>query len=128
MEMASLLIAAYCQRTGMSQGTLDAYLQVSKRHSRASGPGEPERHEVAGLLGEPAPDSDDRCARSRHARGRRRAEEALTPETDPQKSLTEACLHGLMAKLCDDVDALDNYLPPRIAQNESGSVRSFVKP
>ncbi|MEU7487101.1 hypothetical protein [Streptomyces sp. NPDC042319] len=67
-------------------------------------------------MGDPAPDSDDRCARSRHARGRRRAEEALTPETDPQKLLTEACLHGLMAKLCDDIDALDNYLPPRIAQ------------
>ncbi|MGK5545005.1 hypothetical protein ACSNOH_09785 [Streptomyces sp. URMC 127] len=28
---------------------------------------------------------------------------------------TEACLHGLKARLCDDVDALDTYFPPHMA-------------
>ncbi|MEU5583290.1 hypothetical protein ABZ791_37725 [Streptomyces huasconensis] len=32
------------------------------------------------------------------------------------KPFTEACLHGLRARLCDDVDALDSYLPPQMAQ------------
>ncbi|MEU5092767.1 hypothetical protein [Streptomyces sp. NPDC021356] len=32
-------------------------------------------------------------------------------EPDEQRQFTEACLHGLRARLCD-VDALDSYLPP----------------
>ncbi|MEH6374159.1 hypothetical protein V7793_07435 [Streptomyces sp. KLMMK] len=38
-----------------------------------------------------------------------------TPEGDLQKLFTEVCLHGLKARLCDDVDALDTYLPPHMA-------------
>ncbi|WP_434597958.1 hypothetical protein [Streptomyces sp. A5-4] len=51
----------------------------------------------------------------RHHRGQSQAEQAQLPEDDPQKLFTEACLHGLKAKLCDDVDALDSYLPPQVA-------------
>ncbi|NWF29476.1 hypothetical protein HW130_25000 [Streptomyces sp. PKU-EA00015] len=36
-------------------------------------------------------------------------------ETDEQRLFTEACLHGLRARLCDDIDALDSYLPPHVA-------------
>ncbi|MGK5631764.1 hypothetical protein [Streptomyces sp. URMC 123] len=28
----------------------------------------------------------------------------------------EAVLQGLTARLCDDIDALDHYLPPHIAE------------
>ncbi|MER6162035.1 hypothetical protein ABT147_42175 [Streptomyces sp. NPDC001868] len=51
-----------------------------------------------------------------HGHGQRQAEQAQRPEGDPQKLFTEACLHGLKAKLCDDVDALDSYLRPQVAQ------------
>ncbi|MEU8848122.1 hypothetical protein AB0C70_18205 [Streptomyces sp. NPDC048564] len=47
--------------------------------------------------------------------GNRYAENAQTPEDDPQKLFTQACLNGLRAKLCEDVDALDRYLPPSMA-------------
>ncbi|MEV6841251.1 hypothetical protein AB0N17_43440 [Streptomyces sp. NPDC051133] len=43
------------------------------------------------------------------------AENAQQVEDDPQNLFTQACLHGLRARLCDDVDALDSYLPPQIA-------------
>ncbi|MFE4337338.1 hypothetical protein ACFRQM_51100 [Streptomyces sp. NPDC056831] len=36
-------------------------------------------------------------------------------ETDEQRLFTEACLHGLRDRLCDDLDALDGCLPPRVA-------------
>ncbi|MFH8894331.1 hypothetical protein [Streptomyces sp. NPDC017949] len=35
-------------------------------------------------------------------------------EDDPQKLFPEARLHGLSARLCEDVDALDSYLPPQV--------------
>lgn len=50
-----------------------------------------------------------------YGRGQRHAEEAQRPEEDPQKLFTEACLHGLRAKICDDIDSLDTYLPPHVA-------------
>ncbi|MFD9324063.1 hypothetical protein ACFWDQ_41640 [Streptomyces sp. NPDC060053] len=53
--------------------------------------------------------------RMRHNRGQRQAEQAQSPEDDPQKPFTEAHLHGLRARLCDDVDSLDSYLPPQVA-------------
>ncbi|MFD9484952.1 hypothetical protein ACFWBX_13275 [Streptomyces sp. NPDC059991] len=37
-------------------------------------------------------------------------------EDDPQKLFTEACPHGLSARLCQDVDALDSCLPPQAAK------------
>ncbi|MEU2872988.1 hypothetical protein ABZ769_27955 [Streptomyces olivoreticuli] len=115
MDMAAMLIAAYCQRTGMAMDTLASYLQIRHQQRRADGPRESDRQELAGMLGEPVPDADDSEAQLRVSWGRGRARDALTPEEDPQRLFTEACLHGLRAKLCDDVDALDSYLPPRVA-------------
>ncbi len=51
----------------------------------------------------------------RFACGHCRAEDALTPEGDPQKLLTQAYLRGLRATLCDDVGALGGRLPPQMA-------------
>lgn len=51
------------------------------------------------------------CRRS----GSSGAKAGLTPEDDPQKLCTAACLHGLRAKLSDGLDSLDTYLPPRVA-------------
>lgn len=55
-------------------------------------------------------------ARMRYDRGERQAEKVQRPEDDPQKLFTEACLHGLRARLYDDVDSLDSYLPPLVAE------------
>ncbi|MFF5131096.1 hypothetical protein ACFY41_29750 [Streptomyces syringium] len=115
MNMAAMLIAAYCQRTGMSLGTLESYLQTRHQRTRAAGPRESDRQELAGMLGDPAPGADDHEARLGYAWGQQHAKGALKPEDDPQQLLTEACLHGLRAKLCDDVDSLDTYLPPPMA-------------
>ncbi|MGW1412462.1 hypothetical protein [Streptomyces sp. NPDC002403] len=46
---------------------------------------------------------------------RRQTEDTLATEDDPQKLFTEACLHGLRAKFCDDVDSLADFLPPQVA-------------
>ncbi|MFH8498848.1 hypothetical protein [Streptomyces coeruleorubidus] len=35
---------------------------------------------------------------------------------DEQRLFTEACLHGLRARLCDDIDSLDSHLPPHVAK------------
>ncbi|MFE2470256.1 hypothetical protein [Streptomyces mirabilis] len=62
-------------------------------------------------------------ARCRQGCGHERGSEAsagsvgvsINLEDDPQQLFTEASLHGLGAPLCDDVDALDSYLPPHAA-------------
>jgi hypothetical protein len=117
MDMASMLIAAYCQRTGMALDTLASYLQTRQQRNRSAGPRESDRAHVAGLVGEALSYEAERAPgdRMRHGRGQRQAEQAQRPEEDPQKLFTEACLHGLRARLCDDVEALDSYLPPRVA-------------
>ncbi|MGX9230271.1 hypothetical protein ACWV95_36575 [Streptomyces albus] len=116
LTMASMLIAAHCERTGMAPDTLRYYLQTDYQKSRADAREmNRARAQVAGLLGEPAPEGDDRVLAMRYAQGQHRAEDALTPEDDPQKPLTAACLYGLSAKLCDDVDALNSYLSPQMA-------------
>ncbi|MEV6949533.1 hypothetical protein AB0N07_48075 [Streptomyces sp. NPDC051172] len=56
MDMASMLIAAYCQRTGMALDTLASYLQTRQQRSRAAGPRDSDRHE----------DPLHRCARPAH--------------------------------------------------------------
>jgi hypothetical protein len=116
MNMAAMLIGAFCEREGMPTTTLRSYLQVKQQHIRADGPKPSDHLEVDGLLGEPAPADGDLEATLRHAWGTRHAESALTPEDDPQKLFAEACLHGLRARLCDDIDSLDSYLPPHIAE------------
>lgn len=50
-----------------------------------------------------------------YGRGQRQAEEAQQPEDDPQALFTAACMHGLRAKLCDEVSSLDHRLPPEVA-------------
>ncbi|WP_248000953.1 hypothetical protein [Streptomyces sp. RPA4-5] len=47
--------------------------------------------------------------------GQLEAKAAQQPEEAPERLFTEACLHGLKARLCDDVDSLDSYLPPQMA-------------
>ncbi|KPI22869.1 hypothetical protein ACGFZJ_41815 [Streptomyces sp. NPDC048253] len=118
MDMVAMLIAAYCERTGMAPHTLQSYLQVGQQEIRAHGTQDEDRAHVAGLMGEAlsyeamqAPTN-----RMRHHRGQRQAEQAQRPEDDPHKLFTEACLHGLKARLCDDVDSLNSYLPPQMAR------------
>ncbi|MEU9775820.1 hypothetical protein AB0E18_14120, partial [Streptomyces sp. NPDC047968] len=84
---------------------------------RDHGPHEEDRAHVAGLMGEALSYEVMRAPtnRMRHHRGQRQAEQAQRPEDDPQRLFTEACLHGLKARLCDDVDSLDSYLPPKVA-------------
>lgn len=114
MDMASMLIAAYCQEhTDISMETLASYLQTRQQRSRAAGPRASDRHEIAGMLGTPLP-PDDQEARRQFSWGQRYAE-GLMSEPDEQRLFTEACLHGLRAKICDDVDSLDGYLPPHVA-------------
>ncbi|MCX4451608.1 hypothetical protein [Streptomyces sp. NBC_01789] len=117
MDMVALLIAAYCKRTGMAAHTLQSYLQVGQQAIRAHGPHEEDHAHVAGLVGEALSYEAMREStnRMRYDRGQRQAEQAQSPEGDPQKLFTEACLHGLRAKLCDDIDSLDSYLPPQVA-------------
>ncbi|MEU2251498.1 hypothetical protein [Streptomyces sp. NPDC019224] len=115
MDTVSMLIAAYCQRTGMAMDTLTSYLQTRQQRSRSVGPKDAERHEVAGMLGTPRPADDDQEATMRFSVGQGYAEDGLMSEPDEQRLFTEACLHGLRARLCDDVDSLDNHLPPHVA-------------
>ncbi|MER5781246.1 hypothetical protein ABT104_05885 [Streptomyces mobaraensis] len=114
MDTVSMLIAAYCQRAGVSLRTLDSYLQTRQQRSRAAGPRESDRQKLAGLLDDPASGADDHETLG-YMWGQQHAKGTLAPEDDLQTLFTEACLHGLRAKLCDDVDALDSYLPPQIA-------------
>ncbi|GGV90988.1 hypothetical protein GCM10010228_80490 [Streptomyces massasporeus] len=115
LDMAAMVIAAYCQRTGMAMDTLASYLQTRQQRSRAAGPRDADRHEVAGMLGGPLPLDDDE-ARLRFSWGQGYAEGGLMAEADEQRLFTVACLHGLRARLCDDVEALDDYLPPHVAK------------
>jgi hypothetical protein len=118
MNMVSMLIAAYCERSGMSKSTLEPYLQLSQQRDRKAGPEKSTWANLAGLLGEEAPASAGQrwtWTSMQFHEGQLQAEDAQRPEDDPQKLFTEACLHGLRAKLCDDVEALDSYLPPQVA-------------
>ncbi|MFH8470617.1 hypothetical protein [Streptomyces sp. NPDC017991] len=116
LDMASLLIAAYCQQhTDISLDTLASYLQTRQQRSRAAGPRESDRQEIAGMLGAAPPPESDSDARRWYSWGSGYASGGLMSEADEQRMFTEACLHGLRARLCDDVDALDNFLPPPVA-------------
>ncbi|MGW3387859.1 hypothetical protein [Streptomyces cinereoruber] len=119
MNMAAMLIAAYCRRMGMSRERLESYLQLCQERARSAGPGDGEWAKLAGLLGEEAPASatvPQTWPSMQFHSGQRVAEEAGRPEEDPQKLFTEACLHGLRARLSDDVDSLGDYLPPHVAE------------
>lgn len=49
-----------------------------------------------------------------YGRGQRQAQTAQQPEDHPEVLFTMACLHGLRARLCDDVSSLDRF-PPEVA-------------
>ncbi|WP_239577224.1 hypothetical protein [Streptomyces californicus] len=117
MNFVAMLIAAYCERTGMAPETLQSYLQVGQQELRSAGPQEESRAHVAGLLGEALSYEAMRASTNReeHREGQLEAERAQRPEDDPQRLFTEAVLHGLKARLCEDVDSLDSYLPPQVA-------------
>ncbi|GAA2955434.1 hypothetical protein GCM10020227_23150 [Streptomyces flavovirens] len=116
MNTLALLLAAYCQQhTDTSMETLASYLQTGQQRSREAGPRESDRQEIAGMLGGPVPPADTAGARA-YRMGQGYAEGGLMFEVDEQRLFTEACLHGLRARLCDDIDSLDGYLPPRVAQ------------
>ncbi|MCC8452746.1 hypothetical protein [Streptomyces rochei] len=103
----------------MGRESLESYLQLEQQRDRAKGPTDGEWAHLAGLLGEDAPASASEPGTwaSMHFRtGQRHATNAQQAEDDPQKLFTEACLHGLKARLCDDVASLDSYLPPHIAE------------
>ncbi|MEU9230789.1 hypothetical protein AB0D40_41575, partial [Streptomyces massasporeus] len=82
--MTSMLISTYCQRTGMAMDTLEPYLQTRQQRSRAAGPRDADRHEVAGVLGGPLPPDDDE-ARLRFSWGQGYAEDGLMSEPDEQR-------------------------------------------
>ncbi|MFI7020822.1 hypothetical protein [Streptomyces sp. NPDC050164] len=128
LDMTSMLVAAYCQRTGMAMDTLASYLQTRQQRSRAAGPRDSDRHELAGMLGGPLPPENDDNARLWFSWGQGYAEGGLMSTADEQRLFTEACLHGLRARLCDDVDALDSYLPPHLAQLARKVAEVLVEP
>ncbi|MFJ2875436.1 MULTISPECIES: hypothetical protein [unclassified Streptomyces] len=116
MDSVSMLIAAYCQQhTEISMETLASYLQTRQQRSRATGPRESDRQEIAGMLGTKAPSGNAPEAEPWYSMGQGYAAGGLMAEVDEQRLFTEACLHGLRARLCDDVDSLDGYLPPQVA-------------
>ncbi len=114
MDTASMLIAAYRQRTGMA---LTPSRPTSRPGSSAAGrPAQGIRTGTRsmGCSARRFPE-DNEDAKMRFSMGQGYAEDGLMSEPDEQRLFTEACLHGLRARLCDDVDALDSYLPPHVA-------------
>ncbi|MER5886935.1 hypothetical protein ABT160_24190 [Streptomyces sp. NPDC001941] len=118
MNMAAMLIAAHCQRAGMPAHTLERYLQVGQQELRSAAPLERDRAYTAGLAGEPLSYVEMRAPSNRmqHSLGQEQAEEAQLPVEEPLLLFTEACLHGLRARLSEDLDSLDDYLPPQMAR------------
>ncbi|WP_331720051.1 hypothetical protein [Streptomyces sp. NBC_00147] len=116
MDCVAMLIAAYCEQVGVDPETLQGYLQLSQQHNRADGPKEDDRAHLAGLLGQAAPAGASALGgiRMMYGRGQRQAEAAQQPEDHPEVLFTMACLHGLKAKLCDDLGSLDRF-PPEVA-------------
>lgn len=116
MDSVAMLIAAYCEQVGVDPETLNGYLQLSQQQSRADGPQEDDRAHLADLLGQAAPagTSEPGTVRMMYGRGQRQAEAAQQPEDHPEVLFTMACLHGLRAKLCDDLGSLDRF-PPEVA-------------
>ncbi|MFI5705767.1 hypothetical protein ACIA78_37740 [Streptomyces xanthochromogenes] len=85
----------YCQQTGTKLDTLASYLQTRQQRSRAAGPTDAGRHELAGMLDEPLPSAGDEDAKWWFSVGQSYAGRGQTAEPDAQLLFTEACLHGL---------------------------------
>lgn len=119
MNMVAMLIAAYCRHMGMGRESLEARLQLEQQHDRAKGPDDGDWAHLAGLLGEEAlaaASEPGTWASMQIRSGKRQAANAQQVEDDSARLFTEAVLHGLKARLCDDVASLDSYLPPRVAE------------
>lgn len=116
MDCVSMLITAYCEDVGVNPETLQSYLQIGQQHRRADGPQNHTRAHLAGLLGKEAPAGSDEigAVRTMYGRGQRQAEDAKQPEDAPEVLFTMACLHGLRARMCDDLSSLDRF-PPEVA-------------
>ncbi|MGW0732489.1 hypothetical protein [Streptomyces sp. NPDC002851] len=81
------------------------------------------------MLGGPAPDPNDPEAQRDFSWGQRHAREDLkTPDGDPRKLFIKACLHGLRARLCDDMDGIDRYLPAHVASLARKVVEVLMMP
>ncbi|MEI7033380.1 hypothetical protein [Streptomyces pratensis] len=68
------------------------------------------------MLGTPPPSESNDGPHHWYSAGQGYAEGWAMSEPDEQRSFTEACLHGVRARLCGDIDALDGYLPPHVAE------------
>jgi hypothetical protein len=78
-----------------------------------------EQAHMAGMPGEDAPVSASEpgpCPSARFRPEQRHAKSAEQPKDAPRKLFTEARLHGLRARLCEDVATLDSYLRPHVAE------------
>jgi hypothetical protein len=93
-----------CQRTGMAMDTLASHPQIRQQRSRAAGPRDSDRYEVARMLETPLHPEGDQDARRVFSCGQGYAEGGPMAATDEHRLFTEACLHGLRARLCDDVE------------------------
>ncbi|WP_405628666.1 hypothetical protein [Streptomyces sp. NBC_01174] len=51
MDFVAMLIATYCERTGMAREALQSYLQVGQQELRSAGPQEASHAHVAGPAG-----------------------------------------------------------------------------
>ncbi|MFF2964935.1 hypothetical protein ACFVT1_40090 [Streptomyces sp. NPDC057963] len=119
MNMVAMLIAAYCQRTGMGRESLETYLQLEQTARPGQGAGRWGLGAPGGLLGEEAPvaaSEPGTWASMQFRSGRRHATNAQKVEDDPSRLFTGDVLHGLKARLCDDIASLDSYLPPHVAE------------
>ncbi|WP_232792160.1 hypothetical protein [Actinacidiphila yeochonensis] len=111
VDMAALLIAAYLEAAGGNVQDVRQHLQCSQQQIRADGPRESDRRRAAALLGRrPMPELPG------------------DGEEDPWHLWTQACLHGLRARSSDDLDSLDSFLPPHIAQMARRVAEALAEP
>jgi len=131
MDMAALLIAAYLEATGGNVPDIRQHLQPSQQHARADGPGPSARATAAGLLNHPLTEQDtedQNLQQVQHSLAQRHNEAARTGHEDPWHLWTQACLHGLRARTSDDLDSLDHFLPPHIAQMARKVAQALTDP
>ncbi|WP_406293015.1 hypothetical protein OG948_01200 [Embleya sp. NBC_00888] len=108
MNEIALLIAALWQTEGASESTLQRYLQTDQQRDRGPGPQAQDRAELAALLAPSEDAVDDPSLRVLRVMADAAAD-------GPRHLSTLACVYGLHARLHDDVEALDDYLPPQVA-------------
>jgi hypothetical protein len=131
LDMAALLIAAYLEATGGNVRDIRQHLQGSQQHLRADGPGPSARASAAGLLNRPLTEQAEdggEILPVQHALAQRHGEAGRAGDEDPWRVWTQACLHGLRARSSDDLDSLDSFLPPHIAQMARRVAEALAEP